>query len=140
VSGQNTGVTLSILARVTPTGVVTMIINQDVSSAIPTTTSSISSPSFDKKSIQTQITVQDGDTVAIGGIIDERNGVASSGVPVLHRIPILGAAFGTRSYSKARTELIIFITPRVIYDSNQMQDATEELKGRLRMSKKLITE
>ncbi len=140
VSGQNTGVTLSILARVTPTGVVTMIINQDVSSAVPTTTSSISSPSFDKKSIQTQITVQDGDTVAIGGIIDERNGVASSGVPVLHRIPIIGAAFGTRSYSKARTELIIFITPRVIYDSNQMQDATDELKGRLKMSKKLIKE
>ena len=117
-----------------------MIINQDVSSAVPTTTSSISSPSFDKKSIQTQITVQDGDTVAIGGIIDERNGVASSGVPVLHRIPIIGAAFGTRSYSKARTELIIFITPRVIYDSNQMQDATDELKGRLKMAKKLIKE
>jgi general secretion pathway protein D len=137
VSGQNTGVTLSILARVTPTGVVTMIINQDVSSAIPTTSSSISSPSFDKKSIQTQITVQDGDTVAIGGIIDERNSSSMSGIPVLHRIPVIGAAFGFRSYNKARTELIIFITPRVIYDSNQMQDATDELKGRLKLSKQI---
>jgi general secretion pathway protein D len=135
VSGQNTGVTLSIVARVTPTGVVTMIINQEVSSAIPTTSSNISSPSFDKKSIQTQITVQDGDTVAIGGIIDERSSVGMSGIPVLHRIPVLGAAFGFRTYSKERAELIIFITPRVIYDSNQMQDATDELKGRLKMSK-----
>jgi len=140
VSGQNTGVTLSIVARVTPTGVVTMIINQEVSSAIPTTSSNISSPSFDKKSIQTQITVQDGDTVAIGGIIDERSSVGMSGIPVLHRIPIIGAAFGFRTYSKERAELIIFITPRVIYDSNQMQDATDELKGRLKMSRKLIKE
>jgi general secretion pathway protein D len=135
VSGQNTGVTLSIVARVTPTGVVTMIINQEVSSAIPTTSSNISSPSFDKKSIQTQITVQDGDTVAIGGIIDERSNVGMSGIPVLHRIPVIGAAFGFRTYGKERTELIIFITPRVIYDSNQMQDATDELKGRLKLSK-----
>ncbi len=135
VSGQNTGVTLTIMARVTPSGVVTMIINQEVSSAIPTTSSGIQSPSFDKKSIQTQITVQDGDTVAIGGIIDERSGVGSSGIPILHRIPVIGAAFGFRTYSKERTELIIFITPRVIYDSNQMQDATDELKGRLKLRK-----
>jgi len=135
VSGQNTGVTLSIVARVTPTGVVTMIINQEVSSATPTTSSNISSPSFDKKSIQTQITVQDGDTVAIGGVIDERVEVARSGIPLLHRIPFIGEAFGFRSYGKERAELIIFITPRVIYDSNQMQDATDELKGRLKMSK-----
>jgi general secretion pathway protein D len=140
VSGQNTGVTLNIVARVTPTGVVTMIINQEVSSPVATTSSSISSPSFDKKSIQTQITVQDGDTVAIGGIIDEQSSAGASGIPVLHRIPLIGAVFGFRSYGKERSELIIFITPRVIYDNNQMQDATDELKGRLKMSKKLIKE
>ncbi len=140
VSGQNTGVTLNIVARVTPTGVVTMIINQEVSSPVATTSSSISSPSFDKKSIQTQITVQDGDTVAIGGIIDEQSSAGASGIPVLHRIPIIGAVFGFRSYGKERSELIIFITPRVIYDNNQMQDATDELKGRLKMAKKLIKE
>jgi general secretion pathway protein D len=111
-----------------------------VSSPVATTSSSISSPSFDKKSIQTQITVQDGDTVAIGGIIDEQSSAGASGIPVLHRIPLIGAVFGFRSYGKERSELIIFITPRVIYDNNQMQDATDELKGRLKMSKKLIKE
>jgi general secretion pathway protein D len=140
VSGQNTGVTLNIIARVTPTGIVTMIINQEVSSPISPSSGGIQSPSFDKKSIQTQITVQDGDTVAIGGIIDEKSSAGSSGIPVLHRIPVIGAVFGFRSYSKERTELIIFITPRVIYDTNQMQDATDELKGRLKMTRKLIKE
>jgi general secretion pathway protein D len=140
INNVNTGVTLNILARVTPSGVVTMIINQEVSSPTQTTSSAIQSPSFDKKSIQTQITVQDGDTVAIGGIISETNSVQSSGLPLLHRIPIIGAAFGSRSYSKSRTELIIFMTPRVIYDSNQMSDATDELKGRIKHMKKDIKE
>jgi general secretion pathway protein D len=140
INNVNTGVTLNILARVTPSGVVTMVINQEVSSPTQTTSSAIQSPSFDKKSIQTQITVQDGDTVAIGGIISETNSVSSSGLPLLHRIPIIGAAFGSRSYSKSRTELIIFMTPRVIYDSNQMSDATDELKGRIKHMKKDIQE
>ena len=140
VANTSTGVTLNIIARVTPSGVVTMIIDQEVSDPTPTTTSNISSPSFAKKSIQTQITVQDGDTIAIGGIIDERSTMSSSGIPLLHRIPVLGGAFGFRSYNKERSELIIFITPRVIYDANQMADATDELKGRIRAIKKDIKE
>ena len=117
-----------------------MIIDQQVSAALPNTSSSIQSPSFDDKSIRTQITVQDGDMVAIGGIIDERSNVAASGIPGLHRIPILGAAFGSRSYSKERSELVIFITPHVIYDSNQMADASDELKGRLKKLRKDVKE
>jgi len=140
VANASTGVTLNIIARVTPSGVVTMIIDQEVSDPTPTTTSNIQSPSFAKKSIQTQITVQDGDTIAIGGIIDERSTVSTSGIPVLHRIPVLGGAFGFRSYNKERSELIIFITPRVIYDANQMADATDELKGRIKIMKKDIKE
>jgi len=140
VAQQSTGVTLNIVARVTPSGVVTMIIDQEVSDPTPTTTSNIQSPSFDSKSIHTQLTVQDGDTVAIGGIIDERSTVSMNGIPLLHRIPIIGAAFGFRSYSKERTELIIFLTPRVIYDTNQMSDATDELKGRIKLLKKDVKE
>lgn len=140
ISNVSTGVTLNILARVTPSGVVTMVIDQEVSDPTATTTSAIQSPSFAKKSIQTQITVQDGDTIAIGGIISENNSLQSSGIPGLHRIPVIGALFGSRSYSKSRSELIIFMTPRVIYDSNQMSDATDELKGRLKTLKKDVKE
>jgi general secretion pathway protein D len=84
--------------------------------------------------------VQDGDTVAIGGFIQETYGITSSGVPFLHRIPILGAAFGSKSISKARTELIVFLTPRVIYDTNQITDATDEIKSSLKHIQKLDRE
>jgi general secretion pathway protein D len=140
VTNTSTGITLNITARVTPSGIVTMVINQQVSDPTPTTSSNIQSPSFANKSIQTQLTVQDGDTIAIGGIIDERSTSAMNGIPLLHRIPILGGAFGFRSYNKERTELIIFMTPHVIYDTNQMADATDELKGRLKGLRKAVTE
>jgi general secretion pathway protein D len=58
----------------------------------------------------------------------------------LNRIPGLGAVFGNRSYSKERSELVIFITPHVIYDTNQMVDATDELKGRIKLMRKDIKE
>jgi len=61
-----------------------------------------------------------------------------AGIPVLNRIPIIGGAFGSRNYNKQRTELIIFLTPRVIYDTNQVADATDELKSRLKKLQKMI--
>ena len=138
ISNTTTGVGLNILARVNASGVVTMVINQNVSSPQATTSSTINSPSFSQRNVNTQVTVEDGDTVAIGGIIDETNTESSSGIPFLHRIPYLGAVFGTKSYSKTRTELIIFLTPHVIYDRNQMADATEELKEKMKRLKKDI--
>ena len=140
VNNVSTGVTLAITARVNSSGVVTMIINQQVSSPVSPSSDGIQSPSFSNRSFSTQLTVQDGDTVAIGGFIQETYSQSSSGVPFLHRIPILGAAFGSKSISKARTELVVFLTPRVIYDTNQISDATDEIKSGLKHIQKLDRE
>jgi general secretion pathway protein D len=142
VSNVSTGIGLNITARVTPSGIVTMIINQNVSDPQATDPSltNISSPSFATKSIQTQVTVQNGDTIAIGGQIQESTTSTLSGIPVLDRIPVVGALFGARSYTKERTELIIFLTPHVILDSNQLLDATDELKDQIKLMRKDIKE
>src|SRR5271157_1188024 len=140
VNNVSTGVTLAITARVNSSGVVTMIINQQVSAPVAPSSDGIQSPSFSNRSFSTQLTVQDGDTVAIGGFIQETYSQSSSGVPLLHRIPILGAAFGSKSISKARTELIVFLTPRVIYDTNQISDATDEIRSSLKHIQKLDRE
>jgi general secretion pathway protein D len=138
VSNRSSGVTLQIMARVNSSGIVTMIINQNVSSPQAPAAGGIQSPSFQNRSFQTQLTVQDGDTVAIGGIIQESNLQSSAGVPVLHRLPIVGPAFGSKSISKNRTELVVFLTPRVIYDASQMMDATEEIKSGMKRIEKLM--
>jgi general secretion pathway protein D len=138
VSNQSTGVTLSIVAHVNSSGVVTMIINQQVSAPVATASSTIQSPSFSNRSVSTQVTVQDGDTVAIGGAILETHTEGTGGVPILSHIPVLGMLFGSRNTSTQRTELIIFLTPRVIYDTNQITDATEEIKSNLKRVGKLM--
>jgi len=140
ISNQTTGVTLNIMARVNASGVVTMVINQQVSAPTANTASNIDSPAFSNRSVSTQVTVQDGDTIAIGGAITENNTESSSGIPLLHRIPYLGLLFGTKSYNKSRSELIIFLTPKVIYDTNQMRDATDEIRNSLKKIKNMTKE
>ncbi len=138
VTNRKTGVNLNITARVNPSGVVTMQINQEVSSPAPPPVGGIQSPSFSNRTVATQVTVQDGDTIAIGGIINENYGETSGGVPFLHRLPVVGYAFGNKSFNKERTELVIFFTPRVIYDTNELTEASDELIGKMRRVQKLI--
>ena len=141
IVNRQSGVTLNVMARVNPTGIVTLVINQEVSAPQPpAATAAIQSPSFSKRSVQTQVTVNDGDTIAIGGIIQESNTQSSQGVPVLHRLPIVGGLFGNRSTTRERTELIVFMTPRVIYDTTEIVEASEELKMRLKGLRKLVKE
>jgi general secretion pathway protein D len=132
VVNQDSGITLSVLAHVNASGVVTLEISQQVSAPIPPSQTGIQSPSFSNRSIQTQVTLQDGDTIAIGGIIDEQSTYTTSGIPYLNRIPGIGFIFGSRGYNKERTELIMFITPRVIYDTAGITEASEELKDRIK--------
>jgi general secretion pathway protein D len=90
--------------------------------------------------VQTQITVQDGDTIAIGGIISESNTSSSSGIPGLNRLPVIGGLFGNKNYSHDRTELIIFMTPRVIFDESDLIEASNELKDRVKKMRKYVKE
>ncbi len=139
VSNQSSGITLSILAHVNSSGIVTMVINQQVSAPIPPSASAaIQSPSFSNRSFSTQVTVQDGDMVAIGGAIQETHTESTAGIPVLSRIPIIGSAFGSKNVTTDRKELIVFMTPRVIYDTTQILDATEEIKTSLKRVGKMM--
>jgi general secretion pathway protein D len=140
VSTVSTGVQLNITARVNPAGIVTLMISQDVSSPQAPPAGGINSPSISRRSVNTQVTVQDGDTIAIGGIIAETTGMSTAGIPVLHKLPVIGSVFGSRSQNRGRSELVIFMTPRVIYDTNELVDASEELKSGLRRLQKYIKE
>ncbi|HUP02384.1 MAG TPA: type II secretion system secretin GspD [Bryobacteraceae bacterium] len=141
ITQESTGTTMAITARVNSSGVVTMMVDQNVSQPVQAaSSSSINSPSFSTRSFSTQLTVQDGDTIAIGGFIQEQDSTQTNGIPVLDRIPGLGALFSSKSLIKARTELIVFLTPRVIYDTNQMLDATDEIESNLKKLQKDIRE
>lgn len=139
LSSENTGVTLQVQARVNPSGVVTLMINQQVSS--PSAGAGTLTPSFNQQVVQTQITVQDGDTIAIGGLIGETTTDGISGIPLLDRIPYIGGIlFGSRTHSHERTELIIFMTPHVIYDESGLIEASDQLRQQVKKLRKFVKE
>jgi general secretion pathway protein D len=136
ISQVQTGVQLQVMARVTPAGVVTLIINQNISAVLGST--STLTPSFSQRNITTQVTIQDGDTVALGGVIQESVTDGSGGLPGLSRIPYVGGLFGSQSKGHQRTELIVFLTPHVLYDTNMTVDAADELRGRMKLLQKIM--
>ena len=151
ISGVNTGITLEVNARINPSGMVTLIVNQEVSApgsggsaAINPTGSSSSSgstnltPSFSQQTVQTQILVHDGDTIAIGGLIGETTQSVTNGIPFLSRIPYIGGLFGSHTYYHDRNELILFMTPHVIYDTTDLMEASDELKAKVKKLQKYI--
>jgi len=136
ISAQNTGVTLQVNARVNPSGVVTLVINQEVSS--PGAGAGTLTPSFNQQVVQTQVTVQDGDTIAIGGLISDTSTNSTSGIPYLSRLPGIGLFFGNKTTSHDRSELIIFMTPHVILDESDLIEASNELRDRVKRLQKYV--
>lgn len=128
---RDTGVILAVTPRVNAGGLVTLEVRQEVSDVVATTTSQLNSPTIQQRSIESTVAVQSGDTIALGGLIQDRNQEAQSGVPLLSEIPILGNLFKTTDERKRRTELLVLITPRVVRDRGEAKDVTEELRRRL---------
>lgn len=130
VSYISTGVTLDVKPRVNPGGLVYMDVSQEVS-APGTPASGSSNPPISQRSLQTQIAVQSGETVLLGGLISENNLVSDSGVPLLSSIPIVGKLFGNTERKRHRTEIIVLITPQVITNAEDARIMTDEYKTRL---------
>lgn len=134
----DTGVMLSVTPRINAGGLVNLDITQEVSTAAKTTTSGLDSPTISKRSAKTQMTVQSGETMVMGGLISENASNGSSGMPGLSAIPILGGLFGTQSRSNTKTELVLLITPRVANNFVQAKQISQELQRKMGEAKNLL--
>jgi general secretion pathway protein D len=140
IQNRDTGVLLSITPRINSSGLVNLQIQQEVSSPLAPSASGIQSPSIQKRSISPQVVVQDGETLALGGIIQESKTLSKNRVPLLGDIPYVGALFGNTSTSSQRTELIVLLTPTVIRNSSEAERATTEFRDKLKDVRKLLLE
>jgi general secretion pathway protein D len=128
---KDTGIILSVLPRVNAAGRVILDIDQEVSSVVKTTTSGIDSPTIQQRKLSTKVIVNDGESIALGGLIQERNSLDRGQVPILGDVPIFGNLFKNKTDTISRTELIIFIRPRVVRDINEARMVTEEFRNKL---------
>lgn len=131
VEMKDTGVILTVTPRVNSSGRVMLDIEQEVSGVVKTTTSGIDSPTIQQRKIATRVLVQDGESLALGGLIQEKNSIARGQVPILGDIPLIGNAFKNKTDGINRTELIIFIRPRVVRDVAEARDVTNEFRQQL---------
>lgn len=132
VSYVDTGVLLTVRPHINAGGLVNLEINQEVSDVqVGVTTEGLNSPTINKRSAQTTVAVQSGDTMVLGGLIKEDKTNGSSGLPGLSEIPVFGALFGTKTNNDTRRELIITITPKVVNDNQEARDVTAEFRRKL---------
>ena len=129
-----TGVTLLIMPRISASGIVTMDLAIEVSSA----TGQSLTPTINTNSISTSLIVRDGQTVAIAGIISDSFDEGRNRVPVLGSIPIIGGLFGTTTRNKRRNELVFFITPHVIRNLPTATELTRDFRRSLRNADQFI--
>ncbi len=135
---RETGVIMNVTPQINESGNVTLEISQEVSQASANTTSGVVAPVIGKSSVESTVVVRDGQTIVLGGFIRENQDLIRNRIPLLGRIPILGALFGSTSRSTTRTELIILITPHVIRTYDDTDVVTEELIEKLEEIKKLL--
>jgi len=130
VQYRKTGTLLDIEAVVHSGQRVDLKISQEVSEAVQTDTSEISSPSILSRSLRTVLSLADGQSTLLGGLISSSRADGKSKVPLLGDIPLLGRAFQNRTKSSVRTELLLLITPYVLEDSTQVEEVTRAVRER----------
>jgi general secretion pathway protein D len=133
VQFRDTGVILSVTPRVNPGGLVFLEVKQEKSTPGPASAAVAGNVPVNKSTIETEIAVQSGDTVMLGGLINDEQSQGQGGVPGLAKIPIIGRLFGSTTNTRTRKELLVLITPTVIESSEQAraisEDYREQFKG-----------
>jgi general secretion pathway protein D len=148
---KDIGTILSITPRISDGGLVTLELSIEESSldsreigrkdtsttaAVASASSTFSVPAFNKTTAKTVLSIKDGQTIAIGGLIRKTKDDSSQGVPFLNKIPVIGFFFGKNTRRNDRRELILLLTPRIITDEIQSKTVTEEFREKIEGLKK----
>ncbi|MFK8069077.1 MAG: type II secretion system secretin GspD [Gammaproteobacteria bacterium] len=129
---RDTGVLMTVTPRVNASGLIIMDIKQEVTDVTATNTSGIDAPTFQQRSIESTISVNTGNTIVLGGLIRDNRANSKSGIPGLHKAPIIGPLFGQTDNGLRRTELVVLLTPRVIRNDLDTWEVTNEFKQKLK--------
>jgi len=130
VQFKNTGITLDVTPRVNASGLVTLEINQELTD-VGQIDDATGQRAFLQRSIGSNVAVQSGQSVVLGGLIRENDTTSRSGVPFLHKIPVIGNLFGQTVNTNDRTELLVLLTATVIETAKDSQDLIEAFRVKM---------
>lgn len=109
---RDVGTKLTVRPTINQDGYVSLLIQQEINQA--TSEVQFDAPVISTREAVTQVLVKDGQTIVLGGLRDQQKDVTHSGVPILSGIPIIGGLFGSVDRKANRTELYLFLTPRIL--------------------------
>jgi general secretion pathway protein D len=127
----STGVILAITPHISESGSLMLEIEQEVSNVSPDTPANAQNPTIQQRKVKTQVLVADGESLMLGGLIQDSRSKGADQVPVLGDIPVFGNAFKEKNDKIRKTELLIMITPHVINSPNGARAITEEYRRKL---------
>ena len=148
---KDIGTILSLTPRISDGGLVTLELSIEESSldsreigrkdtsttaAVASSSSTFSVPAFNKTTAKTVLSIKEGQTIAIGGLIRNNKDVSSQGIPFFSKIPVIGFFFGKNKRAYERRELILLLTPHIITDETQSKTVTDEFREKIEGLKK----
>ena len=138
ISYRKTGVQLEIKPIVQANGLVDLQISQQLSEARPTAATNLpGSPTILNRQISTSLTLRDGGSLLMGGLISGNQSAGQSGVPYLARLPLFGRLFRSDAFQEDRTELVVMVTPYVIADHEEGWEITRRIREQLELHTEL---
>ena len=132
VDYRNTGIILHVSPRVSANGDVRLEIEQEISNVLPGSAANALNPTIQERKVKSSISIANGQTVLLAGLIQDQKNENKSGIPLLDDLQGIGNAFSNQDNTKMRTELIIFIRPQIIRNSTDAHTIAEELRSKLR--------
>ena len=134
VTYRKTGVQLEIKPLVQANGLVDLQIAQQLSEARPTATTSLAgSPTILNRQISTSLTLRDGGSLLMGGLISGSRSAGEQGVPLIGRMPVVGRLFRVDAQQADRTELLVMVTPYVVADHEEGWELTRRIREQLEL-------
>ena len=128
---RSTGVILKIKPVIHSGDQIDIDLSQEVSQPVQTTTGTTTMPTISTRKVETKLTLRNGSTMLLAGLIDGSSSDGNGGVPVLKDIPLLGSLFRNQTIKKQRREMIILITPYIANDSTEAEAITESFRKSL---------
>ncbi|MCR5874053.1 type II secretion system secretin GspD [Phenylobacterium sp. J426] len=124
ISRQNVGVQLEVTPQINAGGTITLFLRQEVSSVAGPVSNAFSELVLNKREIETTVNVDDGEIIVLGGLLDQNERVSVEKTPLLGDIPGLGNLFRGTAKAKTKTNLMVFIRPKIVGDAAQARAAT----------------
>jgi general secretion pathway protein D len=134
---EDIGIILEVTPHINPDGLVIMDVYPEISTTTADTvpiSETLAAAVFAKRSAQTRIAIRDGQTIVIGGLMQDRKTQTLRRVPVLGSIPVIGALFRRTTDDTEKTELLIFLTPHVAREASELEGISQqEMSGARQM-------